>query len=444
MSALPAHKAAVIRTLVQTAPDGVVGRLEAALKGVSGDPALEAVRALVDAEAGDRRLRNLVLAPIAAICVGDGADPGQLRFPAAALGLVWRGLKAAAPDEVAAAEGALSELAAVGHARHYDILADIAAERVRADLAGPFRAAAEACDACRPNGAAQFAACLDLSPVVRAATARLPEWITKVTPESAAAARVAYDDALAIAPDAGPRFVEMLAAQLARPWQVLRLVSTVMDRPGEAFVAASEFGPFALRALDAIDAALNRFAAFVIDSEPTGRIAADIVDLAVEQIAELETSIGLSRDGRWGLRVAAQKRRLADLVEARFRHTEKAFLAALPMQMARVARVLKSVPRLDPPPNRQHTAKIVAHLAFIRDIRAAASPGGFSSGRSRLIDRLGESLDIYVEDVLDRLRHDEVEDPPAAHAFLAVAAEVATVLRDERAGAIILRRAAAG
>src|SRR5690606_3448379 len=217
----------VIRTLVTTAPDGVVGRLEAALRGVAGDPALEDVRAVVAAEASDRRLRNQVLAPVAPLCMGDGQG-GQLAFPAQTLGLLWRGLKAVAPAEVARAVAGLADLGGAEPCQLYDDLAALAAEHVRVDIVGPFRAAAEACDAVRPGGGELLAACLDLAPVVRAATAKLPEWITRVTPENAAAARIAYSDAIAVAPDAGPRFVEMLAAQLARPWQVLRLVATVM------------------------------------------------------------------------------------------------------------------------------------------------------------------------------------------------------------------------
>ena len=58
---------------------------------------------MIEAEAGDRRARNMVFAPIAPLCAAAGPFSG-LSFPPRALALIWKALKADYPDEVAAAK----------------------------------------------------------------------------------------------------------------------------------------------------------------------------------------------------------------------------------------------------------------------------------------------------------------------------------------------------
>ena len=60
MAALSERKLDVVRTLVESAPDKVVDGLNQALSDASGDTALASVRRLVEAEARDRQLRNIV------------------------------------------------------------------------------------------------------------------------------------------------------------------------------------------------------------------------------------------------------------------------------------------------------------------------------------------------------------------------------------------------
>ena len=42
----------------------------------------------------------------------------------------------------------------------------------------------------------------------------------------------------------------MLAAQMAHPWMVLRIISAVMDKPSERYLRDSELGGFAERVTD--------------------------------------------------------------------------------------------------------------------------------------------------------------------------------------------------
>ncbi|HEX2561862.1 hypothetical protein [Phenylobacterium sp.] len=445
MAALSDEKIQIVRALVEQAPDPVVARLQAALAQAGGDDALASVRQLVDLEADDRRVRNSVLAPIAAMCLGDGRSTDRIRFPKSVLGLLWCGLKRAAPAEVADARGVLRELAGCEHSREaFDRLTRVAAEGVRERQGRDFTAAAEAAAKARENGAGLLAACLDISPVVRLACQRLPEWMNRTDQEVVAQARVAFKDAVTTRTDAAPLFFEMLAAQLAHPWQVLRIISAVMDKPDEHYFAASESALFALRLMDQVDAEMRTVAAIDADGgRDAGRAAAKVVERITEQIGEISAAMRLDREGGWGRRVAQQRAALASTVEARLRELERAIGAALPTRQEKVARRMKAVPKVSQAPDAEAVGRAMTLLQFASDIRGCAGAGGFASSRAKMLEALAETVDTYVEDLLDRLRHGEVEDAAAARAYLEVAAEFAGLIHDPKAAQVVRRRASA-
>lgn len=451
MVALSERKIEIVRALVESAPDKIVGGLQRALAETGGDSVLSSVRRLVEAEAADRLLRNAVFLPVAPLCVGHGSDPHGLVFPARALALVWRGLKAVAPEDVAGAEeiSAAVRTAIAAERRPpetgaiFDDLVELAAEALRAGEHRDFRVAAELCEQGRPGGAAALAACLDISPVVRRTIARLPDWITHVNEDTGAAARLAYKDAVAIAEDAGPRFFEMLAGHLAQPWMVLRIISAVMDKPTERYLADSELGGFPERVMDAIDEALKAIGHLDLDGGPkAGHAAAAQVALITEQTFELEICIELKRDQGWGHRILGQKQTLAGVVEARLRDAERLAVAALPMQSSGFSRMRRTWPKLDMPPDPVVIGRAMTLLAFAHEVRHVADHGGFSATHSKLVEQLGAAIDHYVEEVLDHVRTGDAPDPAIALAFLRAAAGFDGLIRDEKAAELIRRRAA--
>ncbi|MES2340908.1 MAG: hypothetical protein V4597_04470 [Pseudomonadota bacterium] len=445
MPGLSDRKIEIVRHLVESAPDKVVGGLQNALAAASGDSVLAGVRRLVEGEVADRRLRNAVLSPVAPLFVGDGSDPERLVFPSRVLALIWRALKATAPEEVLKAERTLVDYRADETSTEpFDVLVVAAADGLREREQRDFAAAAELADQCREGGAELLLSCLALSPIVREATLRLPEWISRTTDERAAAARVAYKDAVAISDDAGPRFFDMLAAQLAERWTILRIVSAVMDRPTEHYLAASELSVFATRVMDEIDKNLLKVVHFDLDGGPqAGRDAGATVELITLQIAEMENAIDLGREGGWGGRVQKQKKGLAAVVEGRLRELEKVIGHALPSQTVRVARMMKSLPRLTGEPDAKAVGRAITLLTFIESVRTSANYGGFASTRAKVVEKIGETLDDYVEEALALIREGVVEEPETGRAFLHVAADCAALLREPRAGDVIRRRATA-
>jgi hypothetical protein len=453
MVALSDRKIEIVRTLVESAPDKIVGGLQRALAETSGDgdTVLAGVRQLVEAEARDRMLRNAIFVAVAPMCVGNGGDLRSLVFPAGALAGLWRGLKSLAPQQVAAAAEASAGIAIAlrsgrtppDPSEAFDDLVAVAAEALRHSDLRDFCGAAELCERARPGGADALAACLDISPVVRRAIARLPDWVAHADEDVTAAARNAYKDAVAVAEDAGPRFFEMLAAQLSPPWMVLRVISAVMDKPTERYLADSELGGFPERVMGDIDASLKAVGALDLDGGPkAGRAAGETVSLVTQQVFELETCIELNRETGWGHRIVGQKQSLASLVEARLRDAEKYVGLALPMQVSGFSRMRKSTPKLDAPADAQAVGRATTLLSFAHEIRLCANYGGFSAAHAKVMERLGETIDHYVEEVLDHVRTGDVADLSVAHSLLRAGAGFMGLVRDDKAAELIRRRAA--
>jgi hypothetical protein len=451
MPVLSDRKIEIVKTLVEQAPDKIVGGLQRALAETGEESALAPVRQLVEAEAADRLLRNAIFLPLVPLCVGDGTAREKLTFPARALALVWRGLKAVAPDEVMSAQHAAEQLAAaiVAHQRQpdptklFDEVVAAAVGALREGEARDFRQAVELLDRARPDGAKVFAACLDICPVVRRAVPRLEEWVEKPPHEVTAAARLAFKDAVDIDPEGGPRFFEMVAAHLAPPWMVLRVICAVMDKPTERYLHDSELGGFAERVLDDVDAGLKLIAKLELDGGPEpARVAARRVGLITEQDFELEACMDLYRDHGWGRRILEQKKTLAGLVERILKDAEKLVGQALPTGSARLSKLRKHVPRFEGVVDKRTVGRAITALAFAQEVRPFAGHGGFSASHAKSMEKLSESLDTYVEEGVDIIRHG-MADPAVAQPFLLAAADFVAFVRDPQAADLVRRRAVA-
>jgi hypothetical protein len=442
MTALTERKMDVVRTLVEQAPDRVVGSLQQALANTSPESALGSVRRLVEAEVADRNLRNSILQPVVPM-FGAAADDHALTFPGRALAAIWRGLKADEPDLVEKLRTAVDDNMAPHHVIDaQDKLIRAAATAIRNRQGGDYCAAAEAADAHAPGGAEVLTRCLEIGPVVRRALTRLPEWITHSGKETAASARIAYRDAVGVSEDSGPLFFQMLASHLAQRWMVMRLISAVMDKPTERYLRDSEVAGFGETLLGEIDESLELIAELKADDGPdAARSAARAVDLAVHQIMEIDTTVELPRDQGWGKRLMKQRSGLAGVVEGRLKEAERWVIEALPLYAPRGQKVRHQVPRLVEPPNEEIVARAVTLLTFSSELNSSANYGGFSATRNKVSEKLGEYVDHYVEAVIDLLRTQDVEDPSIAAAFLNAAARFSDLFRDEKAGELVRRRA---
>lgn len=441
MTALNERQIEIVRTLVESAPDKVIGSLRQALADTAPASALGGVRRLVEAEVADRTLRNMVLQPIAPMCVAAGADSQALTFPPRVLGLLWRALRQTSGEVVEQLRNDVDD-DAPPHTiiAASDLLTKTAAAGLRAREIDGFRLAAEACDGAQPGGAETLAACLDMGHIVRRAILRLPDWMAHAGGETTAGARLAFRDAVAIADDAGPRFFQMLAAQLPHPWMVLRLISAVMDKPTERYMADSELAGFAEDLMADIDRSLNVVAGLKADDGvAAAKAAAQRVELVVQQFMEIENSLDMQREQGWGLRVHKQRAALAAVVEGRLREAEKVAEEALPMTAPR-QRTRRPIPRFSDPPQDRLIERATTLLSFSEALHGTANYGGFSSGRNKLIEGLGGYIDGYVDEAVEMIRTGETDQLQNAEAFLAIAARFIQTLRGGKAGDLVRRR----
>jgi len=445
MPGLSQSQLRVILSLVEQAPDHAIRSLDMALSNETVG-AMGEIRDLVAAEAGERRARHLAFAPVVPLCPKRHPTLPHERFPSQTLAALWRALKATNPDLISICQS-------VSHAwtdgdvesEVFDVVCAEAAQGLRELSDGPFAAAFALMEDGRPGGAELFARYLDLAPIARQALRRLPEWVGRMTDERAASARLAFRDAVDIAPDAGPRFFEILLAHADEPWTILRVASTVMDHPSESYFAGSELASIGERLMDDVDRRLESLRAF----DPTGGRAAgeqagEDARIVVVEIAEFEQTLDIKKDGPWGQRLQKQKRHLAQSVEVKLKLVMEAVDAALPLRSARInAKRVKGVPSLGDDPQAAAVAKAESFLVFVEHLRLSAPTGGYASARTKLVEALEDRLDQYAEDLIEELRKPDSEHHDRASAFLELTATFVGHIRDEKAAQILRRRAAA-
>jgi hypothetical protein len=441
MTGLTDTQASVLRTLFGSAPDSAVQSLERALsEEAMGAGPMSAVYGLVAKEATERRTKQVVFDPLVALCSPNG-------FPPQVLKALWSGLRetCGADADTAASYAAKKKISEENLAKAveiYDRLCAAAAAGLR-DETPAFAASRKLLDA-RTDGAEAFAKYLDQAPLVRAAMAKLPEWVGRMTSDRAAAVRVAYKDAGNLADDGGPRFVEMLAANLPEPWLIMRILSAVMDHPSEGFLAVSELARFAEHTLDDIDRKLSTFRAFDPDGgRAAGLAAGEAIQIAAMEIVEFEGSVDLNREGPWGKRIMQQKQSLAQMAETRLAQVDKALDSAMPLQMVKFGKGLRGLPKLTDDPNPTALRRAEALMAFFDFTRHVASQSGYGAARAKAAEKIEARLDQYIEDLLEMLRTQQAEALERVRGYLEVSAGMMEAARGEKAGQIVRRRAAA-
>ncbi len=436
-----------VRMLIEAASDRALRDLESTLStGTVRHEGMRAIQQVVAAEACDRRGRLAVFAPLVPLCSPLREGWRGLLFPHSTLIHLWRGLKLDSPNLVQAASVAANDVSGEAPTTGFDILCGKAAAGLRERGNPGFEAAAALLDKAHPNGAELFATYLDLAPVARSALDRMPEWLGRLNEDRAVATRLAFRDAVAVAEDAGPRFLEILFAHLEEPWAILRLVSAVMHRPGDKYVANSELATFGERLLDDIDDRLKVVAAFNADGgTAAGAVSGAALRLAAVQIVEFDESVDLSREGPWGVRLTRQKRSLVQTVEGKLKGVEAQVAAALPVQSGGFkSKGARGHPRLNQDPEERQVERARAFLTFMHDSRLASDKLGYGSLWNKVAENLQARLDTYVEDLLDKLRGgDSAENIDRVRAYLDVAAEFLGLVFDDRAAQIVRRRMAA-
>jgi hypothetical protein len=434
----------IVRTLLETAPDNVVRDLDTALRADTSAP-LAPVRAMVRAELSDRQVRDVVLGPVAPLCSPRSDGFKQAMFPTGALSRAWRGLRELEPRAVTVV---VSSLTLNAEDETYppacDDLCRTAATAIRARDPAMERLVRYLEDF-QPGAADLFASYVELAPLSRMAIRRLPSWLRNMTDEHAAAVRLLFKDADDIAADASPRLLEILLAQTAEPWRILRIVSAMTNRAGDRYLSSSELAEFCERVMGDIERRANLLRQFDLESGVEGaQAASNALAVAINEILEFEECLDLNKEGPWGQRIGKMKITLSNLTEGYLKKTPKIVSEALPLQPVRIGGMnLRMEPRLDQTPEERMVRRAMASLSFFDCCRATASQGGYGTMRAKVGEEITHRLDSYVEDILGMLHSGELDSPDNAHAFIEVVAEMIALAQDEKSAQILRRRAAA-
>jgi hypothetical protein len=441
MGELSQARVVAVRRLIEQVPDSAIRTLETALaQGARGDRSLVLVQDMVGAELMERRCRAVVFSPLTPLCGPPRDALERLVFPRSSLALTWRALKAAAPEETSRALSTFATLRGDEEApESFNDLCRRAAAGVRAgeEAFGPLIALFK--DAAT---AKQFADSLALVPLARRALARLPTWVRTLNNDHAAAIRLAFRDAAGISDDSGPPFMEILFSHMEHPHEILRLISLVMDRPGDRYLAASELASFGDRLLGDLDRRIEEVRRFDSSRGLEGGVAqAGSVQAATAVIHEFEQWLDIKREGPWGTRLTAHKRALALAVEGRLRECEAAVNVALPIQPGR-NKSSRGAPRLTADPDPAAVMKAQALLGFLCESRNSANYGGFGAVRAKVVEALDPRIDQYAEELLDQLHHGDSALVERIRAYLEISAEFIGLVRDPKAAEIVRRRTA--
>jgi hypothetical protein len=447
MSSKAQAKLAIVRQLIERASDSVVRSLEQALVSSSGGPYNAATEALCEMIAQERRIRrtqSVVFAPVIAPFVRRPRMLPTLQYPPETLKVLWRELKELQGPLLERAVAAVAADAS-GH-ESYVVFDEVCAAAATVLDTGEAPNAV-ALVANLPGGVAQLSQLLRLAPSLRGVIPRLDGWLRNLNGDNVASVRLAFKDSAVICDDGGLLMMEILCAQLQEPWQILRLISAVMDHPADSFVAISELAPFGERIMADVGARIDALKRFdPVQGPEAGRAAAVSIAIAVQEIGEFEQWFKLSRDSVWGKRIFEMKRNLAAGVEARLKEVEPSVAQALPLATKPFGgKSLRAPAKLVEDPSTAAVFKADGLLAFMDGVRSSASAGGYGSYRIKVMEALDERLDHYTEDLIDRLLTDAGRGGPPVErvrAYLEIAARFVAQVRDPKAADIIRRRSA--
>ena len=430
-------KLGAVRMLIAAVPEGALRSLETALASAK-DAAMVEIRDLIRAERADRGLRDQVLSPLLPLAMArPEAIPGPVLAPGL-LSAIWAAAKRRNGPLIEKAARARGEL------RHDDP-EPVEYDRLCIEIAGMLRGEGALAPAgLDPKLAAEAAQLVDLTPLARQAIRRAPEWLGRVSEESAATLKLIFKDATAIAQDATPRLLDIIMAHLSEPQQIMRLIAVLTDRSGDRFLASSELASFGERLLADVDRRIARMKAFDMQAGSAAAVsmARDIV-VSTTILNELEQQVELSKDGPWGARVSAARRNMAAAVEARLRDAESEVAKALPLQNVKIAgRMTRHAPKLAADPDMRVVERARALVTLVGEVRSVAAGGGYGALRSQVAERLTERLNVYADEVLHAINAGETPDEARALAYLEIAAEFLGHVRDEETAQIVRRRAA--
>lgn len=421
MADLSVAQRAALARLIERCPDHFLPPLSE-LAGKMAGARSAALRDMVEAEATDRRRRNIAFGPLLPLfqARADGL-PGP-EFPAGVLTRLWRSAKCNEPELLPQLD-------------RDDDLSRMIADRLCLGAASALRDRPGEVWPDAPEGRAQaLATCLDLAATARRALSFLPEWIGRPGNEATAELKLALRQAAGVAPDGAVWLLEILFAHLEDARLILRVAALTAQGEGgtEVFV-------------DRILLALARRAADVAAFDPAqaaGEAAAFKADLdwCAATLTEIDVSLPLKADSAWGRAVRQARLKTALSLSERFSAAERAVDAVLPVERAAlVGRMTRPRPRLDGPVDAAAADRARALTAVVGLVRGPAAVFGCEAERRQTAEGLTGRLATWADEAMERL-NDGQADEATARKHIALSAELLGLVGAQEASRTVRRR----
>lgn len=439
-----AHRA-VLAQMLERVGDSVLKTLGMAVGQMPGERARALSRMLAD-ETTDRRRRAVAFAPLLPMFRPRPDGVASLTFPAAVLPRLWKAAAAREP-------GLLSQLDDIRF-REDDPKVVAIANRICIAASGVIRdqpeiiwPAAGGDPVARERGLHELAACFDLAILARRGIAALPALILRPTEDQLAELRLMIRDGAEIAPDGGPRLLEILFAHLGEAALVLRLVIHSSRAAGkEGVLSESEMAGFVDRLIAEVEARVTRIAAFKpgrAGAAPEAGLKADIAWCG-ETLAELDRTFQLDPEGAWGKSAREARARINRTLSATLKSTDKALDKVMPTRRVQTTgRMTREAAALDQMagPEAIETARVM--LTLVGAIRSSAQVFGCESLRYQLVQAVIERVTIYVDLVVEAVNAGEAPDNRAALNLIETLAQFLLLIDATDPAKTARRRAAA-
>ena len=444
MAELSVAQRAVLAQMIERLPDGTLKTLSQAVAQMPGDKARALSKLLID-EATDRRRRAFAFAPMTPLFAPRADGVQGLTFPAAVLPRLWKAASATAPE-------LLTELDDI-RLRETDPLVVAVADRYCIAASGLIRdrpdviwppASEDRTE--RERALTELALCFDLAVLARRGLRSLAHWIHRPTPDQLAELRLLIRDASEIAPDGGPRMLEILFAHLPDASLILRLVvHSSRFAAREGLLSGSEMAVFVNRLLAEVEARVARIGAFRPGpgSDPAAAIKADIAWCA-DTLAELDMTLQLDPDGDWGKIARDARARVSLGLSKALEAAGKALDRILPIKRVQTAgRMTREAAALERPVSDEAVQTARALLTVVGAMRNAAPTFGVERQRSQLVQSAIDRITDFVDLTIEAVNAGEAENEAAALAHVETLATLLLLIEAVEPARTVRRRAAA-
>lgn len=436
MAKLSQAQRQALHTILEAAPDRMLGYIEGAFRSTPGANGAF-VRALARDLSADRQARAALLEPLAPMFRPREDGVRAVTFPRATELALWTRLKARCPDDVGALLATFSRDSRPPSPGQLDALAAQACDVVRG--CAPSDLGLTSVDEVEA-----LAAYLEMSHRVRLAIHLIESW-TYVQLDETREQQIeqAFREAGAVRYDGARLFAEMLFAHMPDASATPRFMTAVLRTGGGVMVREPEIADFGERLVDFVEALARDL--------PTRLKSGDLKDaetvargltLTASILTQFEL-VGWSARVGWPDRLARASQQIGSTLDSFFKTIASKVSHALPMISVQTAgRMSRKIPDLAADAGSTVAEHARAALVVSSGARTFAPMVGCEASRHKAFLTVAEYADRYADETLGLLADPAIEHRDGGERLVEMAADFLDLTHAGEAGDLVRRRLA--